>query len=98
MRSLYSSGGRYWFRGGIRPVAFAPWIAGFVVYHWINPSPLDWWLRLTGSVFGDALATRWPWLNASIPAFLVAFGLGVLLFRDISSGAANQRGDDEDRS
>ena len=77
--SLYSGGGRYWFRRGVRPAAFVPWIAGFVVYHWINPSPLDWWLRLTGAVFGEPLSVRWSWLNASIPAFVVAFGLAVLL-------------------
>ena len=96
--SLYERGGRYWFRGGVRPIALVPWIAGFLVYHWINPSPLDWWLGLTTTVVGEPLSARLTWLSASIPAFLVSLLLGTLLFRDISSGPVDQRGDDEDRS
>lgn len=96
--SLYEPGGRYGFRGGMRGIALVPWIAGFVVYHWINPSPLDWWLDATGAIFGTPLSARWGWLNASIPAFLVGFGLGMIVFRDISSGSADKRGDHEDRS
>lgn len=97
-RALYEPGGRYWFQGGLRRIALVPWLAGFVVYHWINPSPLEWWMKATTSVLGEPLSARFAWLSASIPAFVVAFALGVLLFRDISSGSTDQRGDDEDRS
>jgi len=82
---LYRDRGGYWFTGGVRLVALVPWFAGFVTYHWINPSPLAWWLELNAAVFGDPLVVRFPWLNASVPAFLVAFSLGALMLRDISS-------------
>ena len=82
---LYRRGGRYWFTGGVRLTALLPWIAGFVTYHWINPSPLGWWLALNAQVFGDPLVVRFPWLSASLPAFLVSLALGALLLRDISS-------------
>lgn len=95
---LYQEHGRYWFSGGVRVVALVPWVAGFVIYHWINPSPLDWWLELNAAIFGDPLVARFPWLNASVPAFLVSFLLGAVMLRDISSGPNELRGDDEDRS
>ena len=82
---LYLQDGRYWFSGGIRLVALVPWLTGFVTYHWINPSPLKWWLDLNASVFGEPLVARLPWLSASVPAFLVSLLLGALLLRDISS-------------
>jgi nucleobase:cation symporter-1, NCS1 family len=82
---LYRRGGRYWFTGGVRWPAFLPWAAGFLTYHWINPSPLGWWLDLNQEVFGAPLVSRFGWLSASIPAFVVAAGLGVLMSRDLSS-------------
>ena len=98
VESLYRRSGRYWFRGGVRLSALIPWLAGFVVYHWINPSPLAWWLEVMTAVFGEPLSVRWEWLNASLPAFLVSFGLGVVLLRGHIIGPTNQRGDHEDRS
>lgn len=74
------------YRGGIRWAALIPWMSGFIVYHWINPSPLGWWLRVTEDVFGGPLSAEVPWLSASVPAFLVAFLAGLALPRDISSG------------
>ena len=85
--------GAYWFAGGVRWGAMAPWLAGFLVYHWINPSPLEWWLNLNQSVFGDPLWVSIPWLCASVPAFATAFLLGLLLPRDISSSEPHRRGD-----
>jgi nucleobase:cation symporter-1, NCS1 family len=82
---LYREGGRYWFTDGVRWSAFVPWLAGFVTYHWINPSPLGWWLDLNQDVFGAPLVSRFGWLSASIPAFLVAGALGLFLRRDLSS-------------
>ncbi len=82
---LYQPRGRYWFRGGVRLAALIPWAAGFVVYHWINPSPLAWWLELNAAVFGDPVVTRLPWLSASVPSFVTAFLLGVVVLRDVSS-------------
>ncbi|MFP5351663.1 MAG: purine-cytosine permease family protein [Actinomycetota bacterium] len=98
VRSL-DGAGAYWFAGGVRWGAMIPWLAGFLVYHWINPSPLEWWLKLNQSVFGEPLSVSVPWLCASVPAFATAFLLGLLLPRDISSGDRHKRGDHhEDRS
>lgn len=83
----------YWFTGGVRWAAMLPWLAGFVVYHWINPSPLQWWLRLNESVFGAPLSVTLPWLCASVPAFAIAFLLVLVLPRDISSGHSHERGE-----
>jgi putative hydroxymethylpyrimidine transporter CytX len=52
-----------------------PWILGFLVYHWIAPTPLPWWTEMTTNLFGSPLSVRFPWLSASIPSFLTAFGL-----------------------
>ncbi|MDP9067265.1 MAG: cytosine permease [Actinomycetota bacterium] len=84
---LYDRRGRYWFTGGIRVAAAVPWLGGFIVYHWINPSPLGWWLSFNQTVFGEPLAARLPWLNASVPSFLIAFVLGAIMLRDISSSS-----------
>jgi nucleobase:cation symporter-1, NCS1 family len=73
--------GRYWFRGGLRVEAFVPWLAGFVVYHWIAPTGPEWWIGFVSGLFGDALAERMTWLNASLPSFSVAFLLALALIR-----------------
>lgn len=86
-------GSGYWYSGGVRWWALLPWTAGFVVYHWINPSPLEWWLRLNEAIFGPPLSFTLPWLCASVPAFATAFLLGLLLPRDISSAQPHKRGD-----
>ena len=96
---LYERSGRYWFGGGVRWQALLPWAAGFLVYHWISPSPVDWWMEATATLLGDPLSVQFPWLSASIPSFLVALILGLLVLRDISSEAHDgsathrQRGD-----
>ncbi|MEA2435007.1 MAG: nucleobase:cation symporter, family [Actinomycetota bacterium] len=81
---LYKRSGDYWFEGGFRLRAFVPWIAGFVVYHVISPSPVDWWMDLF-SVFGDPLSQDYGWLSASIPSFVIAFVVSLAMGRDISS-------------
>lgn len=84
---LYLREGRYWFSRGVRLTALVPWVAGFLTYHWVNPSPLAWWLDLNASLVGDPLVARFPWLSASVPAFLVSLLLGAVLLRDISSSS-----------
>jgi NCS1 family nucleobase:cation symporter-1 len=59
--------------GGLRGASFAPWLLGFLVYHWINPTGPSWWTDRVASVAGSPLAARFPWLGASIPSFLIAF-------------------------
>lgn len=56
-------------------IAFAAWIAGFAVYHWVAPTGPGWWLGWIERVPGEALSVTAPWLSASIPSFLVAFSI-----------------------
>ena len=71
--------GEYWFGGGIRAVAFLPWIAGVLVFHWIAPTGPTWWTEFVRDVAGTPLSERWGWLNASLPAFATSFALALLV-------------------
>ncbi|MDQ4025786.1 MAG: cytosine permease, partial [Actinomycetota bacterium] len=71
--SLYDKDGEYWYRGGLRAAALVPWVAGFVLYHWIAPTGPAWWLEWSESLVGTPLSARFPWLSASLPSFAVAF-------------------------
>jgi putative hydroxymethylpyrimidine transporter CytX len=86
MQELYKRDGAY---EGLRAKALIPWIAGFVVYHWISPSQLDWWLDIIDVLPGAPLSNEAGWLNASIPSFLIAFVVTLAVSpragRDISS-------------
>jgi nucleobase:cation symporter-1, NCS1 family len=70
--------------GGVRWPSFVPWAAGFVVYQWCVPTGPQGWVEAVAGVF-DALAMPFPLfdgrLGASIPSFVVAFGLALLLPR-----------------
>jgi NCS1 family nucleobase:cation symporter-1 len=81
-RELFRPGGRYWFGGGIRWRAFAPWIAGVVVYHWCVPTGPSWWIDGVREVFASWLHLPFPLfgsaLGASLPSFAVAFGAALL--------------------
>jgi putative hydroxymethylpyrimidine transporter CytX len=73
--------GRYWFWRGFRVVTVVPWLLGFVVYHWVDPSPLGWWLTTIRNLFGSPLGEKVTWLPGSIPSFLVAFGVTLAMTR-----------------
>jgi nucleobase:cation symporter-1, NCS1 family len=77
MSDLYTKEGRYWYTAGVRWRVLVPWLAGFVVYHWIVPTGPAWWTDAVTSVIGQPLGERWGWLAASIPAFAVAFLLAL---------------------
>lgn len=79
--ALYAKEGRYWFTGGFRVAALVPWIVGFFVFHWVNPSPLGWWMDAMAGLFGAPLSSKLPWLAGSIPSFAVAFLATLLLPR-----------------
>ncbi len=79
--ALYETGGPYWFTRGFRLAAFAPWLAGLAVYHWILPTGPSWWIEAVERVVGEPLASRFGWLSASIPAFLTSFVLALLISR-----------------
>ena len=83
---------RRWGRALSPAVAFAAWIVGFLLYHWISPSPLDWWIEAVTTLVGDPLSTRFTWLSASPVAFVAAAGLALAASRPVSS-ADRKEGD-----
>jgi cytosine/uracil/thiamine/allantoin permease len=89
---LYGSSGPYWFSGGIRLVVLLPWLAGFLVYHWVLPTGPAAWVHDVGVVFGNPLSERLPWLAASIPSFGLAFLLTLLVARVSSSSRVANEG------
>lgn len=100
---LYRRGGRYWFSSGFRLSALVPWVAGFIAYHWILPTGPGWWIDVVENVVSAPLVAKFPWLNASIPSFAVAFGVALIALRSWRPGGkrlggyhpghASQRGD-----
>ena len=100
---LFDRRGGYWYGNGVRTTALLPWVAGFVVYHWIAPTGPSWWTGAVSAVAGTPLSTTLPWLPASVPSFLVAFVMTILLFRwsvtrdpmgaGLSSGHSIERGE-----
>ena len=64
---------------GFRWRAVVPWLLGFLLYHWISPSPLEWWSEMVRSVVGTPLGETYGWLSASIPAFICAFAIAALI-------------------
>jgi putative hydroxymethylpyrimidine transporter CytX len=84
--------GPYWYRGGFNLRALGPFLAGFVVYHWISPSALDWWYDLVISLAGTPLSERYGWLGGSLPAFLVSFLLTVAFTGRITSSSHSEKG------
>lgn len=69
-------GGAYWGTGGFRLSAIAPWLVGFLVYHWSGATAPSWWMEGFASAVG-AVGLPYPLfegsLGASIPAFVAAF-------------------------
>ena len=68
-------------KAGIRFAALLPWVAGFLVYHWIVPTGPTWWVDGVRDFVGTPLSERFAWLGASIPSFLIAALLAVAAFR-----------------
>lgn len=62
-------------------ITFAAWCSGFAVYHWILPTGPAWWQEAVAGIVGTPLFVTFPWLPASIPAFLVAFAAQALILR-----------------
>jgi NCS1 family nucleobase:cation symporter-1 len=92
VEDLYSAEGRYWYSGGVRAAALWPWVAGFVVYHWVAPTGPGWWLEWTEGVVGTPLSARWPWLSASVASFGVAFAATLTLRGDRRSRDRDRAG------
>jgi NCS1 family nucleobase:cation symporter-1 len=94
--ALHQNGGQFWYRGGVNPTALAIWLLGFLLYNWISPGSLSWWVDGMEGFFNGLLRLPFPldekvsWLNASIPAFLLSFVLYALLSRLPRSRAARE--------
>jgi NCS1 family nucleobase:cation symporter-1 len=67
---------------GLRWPALVPWIVGFVLYHWSVPTGPEGWVEAVERVFTNAglpfplLGSR---LGASVPSFVVAFVLSLVV-------------------
>ena len=85
---LYERNGTYWFGGGVRVASLVPWIAGFVLYHWILPTGPAWWTDWI-SGWATPLSAGAGWLNASVPSFVLSFVLTLVLVRSPVSSAGD---------
>jgi NCS1 family nucleobase:cation symporter-1 len=69
----------------VRWAAFAPWLAGFLVYHWSVTTGPATWVDAVRTVLSDWLSLPYPLfgarLGASLPSFAVAFALALALPR-----------------
>lgn len=70
----------------IRWRALVPWAAGFVVYQWCVPTGPAWWVDSLERVVHGTLRLPFPLiggspLGASVPSFLLAFALTLLVMR-----------------
>ena len=79
---------------GVRWAAVLVWLVGFLLYQWIVPTAVPAWKAGLQTVFGSLglpfpLSGTAPWLGASIPSFVVAFGLYSLFGR---ASIRNERG------
>jgi NCS1 family nucleobase:cation symporter-1 len=58
----------------IRAEMVTAWLIGFALYQWLYPQGPGWWTGLVAHTHPHAL----PWGGASVPSFVVAFGLAAL--------------------
>jgi len=69
---------------GVRWTAIVPWVVGFVVYHWSVPTGPGWWRDAVPEVF-TGIGLPFPLfdsrLGASVPSFVIAFLLGLVVVR-----------------
>ncbi len=70
----------------IRWRALVPWVAGFMVYQWCVPTGPAWWVDGLERVVHDWFGLPFPLiggspLGASVPSFVVAFVLTLLVLR-----------------
>jgi len=92
--ALYRNGGQFWYRGGVNVTALVVWLAGFLLYNWISPGSLSWWVDGMEALFHGLFRLPFPldekvsWLNASLPAFFLTFVLYALLSRPPRGQAA----------
>ncbi|MGQ0669652.1 MAG: putative hydroxymethylpyrimidine transporter CytX [Actinomycetota bacterium] len=93
-RDLFQREGRFWYRGGVNWAALVPWSLGFVLYHWsVRTGPAG-WVEAVETVFHDWLGLPFPLfgsaIGASLPSFLAAFALSLLVLPRTGAPATRQ--------
>jgi putative hydroxymethylpyrimidine transporter CytX len=79
VRRGYSESEIYGAADGVRAWGTIAWIAGFLAFNWLNPGTVTWWVSAMHRLFGTTLhlpfplSSTFPWLGASIAAFVVSF-------------------------
>jgi nucleobase:cation symporter-1, NCS1 family len=58
----------------VRVEMIVAWLVGFCLYQWLSPVGPGWWTRVVAHTHPHAL----PWGGASLPSFVVAFGLAAV--------------------
>ena len=95
--ALYRNGGQFWYRQGVNVTAVLVWLAGFLLYNWISPGSLSWWVDGMEGFFHGLFMLPFPldekvsWLNASLPAFFLSFVLYAVLSRPPRDQAADEK-------
>ena len=76
VRRGYSADDIYGRLPAVRAWGIGAWVLGFLVYNWINPGTVGWWVSGMEGLFGTIGSPKAPsWLSASIAAFVVAFAV-----------------------
>jgi nucleobase:cation symporter-1, NCS1 family len=81
VRRGYTKEGIYATERRVRVWGIVAWLAGFVVYNWLNPGTVGWWVSATRWLLHDVahlpfpLSASVPWLSASVASFVVAFAI-----------------------
>ncbi len=57
-----------------RPAQLGAWLAGFVLYQWLQPTGPTWWVDLVAHLQANGLG-----VGASLPSFVLAFALSALV-------------------
>ncbi|MBI4259936.1 MAG: cytosine permease [Actinobacteria bacterium] len=81
---------------GVRWRALVPWAVGFLLYHWSVPTGPQWWLSAAETLYAGWLRLPFPLagsaLGASLPSFLGAFLLALVLPPGRRAGGPNGGG------
>jgi nucleobase:cation symporter-1, NCS1 family len=69
-----------------RPGLVGAWVAGFALYQWLYPTGPSWWVDLVGRLDPP----EWE-IGATVPSFIVAFGLALAIAAVERRGSAAPR-------